>query len=129
MTTFQFSTELAPEFVQIHFIGSLLEKHQAMDLLEEVDDFIDEGKICFLLNFSKFEYLNSSGLGVLLGILARARKAGGEVLLTAVNDKLNKLLVMTRLDQVFAKASNEEEANALFNQITTNKTQLPENGH
>lgn len=129
MTAFQFDTELTSNFVQIHFKGSLLEKHQAADLLEEVDEFIAEGKNCFLLNFSNFEYLNSSGLGVMLGILARARKAGGEVLITAVNDKLEKLLVMTRLDQVFTKVANDKEANLLFNQINTNKTQSPENGH
>lgn len=130
MTTFSFDLIAHSNFLQLNLQGALLDKQQATTLLEDVEDSIEEGNHYFLLDFSALEYLNSSGLAVVLGILARARKAGGDVAIAGTNSKLNKLLVMTRLDQVFAKLQNTEQAQKLFEEIQNSTSKhKPENGH
>ncbi len=130
MTTFSFDLIVHPNYLQINLVGSLLDKQQATTLMENIEYAIEEGNHFLLLDFSALEYLNSSGLAVVLGVLTRARKAGGDVAISGTNSKLNKLLVMTRLDQVFAKVNNLEQAENLFekSRISTIKHK-PENGH
>jgi anti-sigma B factor antagonist len=90
--------------------GSLMERHEADDLLDEVNGFIAEGTTRVILELSKLNYLNSSGLNVLLNILTKMRNAGGEVVICGVNERLKTLLVITKLDAVFQLAKNCEEA-------------------
>jgi anti-sigma B factor antagonist len=90
--------------------GSLMERHEADDLLEEVNDLIAEGNTKVILELSKLDYLNSSGLNVLLNILTKMRNADGEAVICGVNDRLKKLLVITKLDAVFQLTKTCEEA-------------------
>lgn len=97
-------------FPVIALEGSILERHEADDLLEEVEELILDGETKMIIDLQNLDYLNSSGLNVLLNILTKARKENGEVVICGVNDKLKKLLVITKLDAVFKFAVNCEEA-------------------
>lgn len=46
------------------------------------------------------EYLDSIGLGVLIGALKRARETGGELVLRCTRERTLELLALTRLDTV-----------------------------
>jgi len=107
-----FEYELVDEDGVITIIpsGNLIERYQAKDLLEEVDELILEDKNFFLLNLSQLEYLNSSGLSVLLSLLTRSRKAGGELAICCISERLRKLFLITRLDNVFQVFESPEEA-------------------
>ena len=54
--------------------------------------------------------MNSTGLNVLLGILSKARKSGGEAVICAVPEKIKSLLVITKLVNVFSVVDTEEHA-------------------
>ena len=103
----------------ITFEGNLMEKYEAADLLEDVDNQIDTGCINFILDFSKLKFLSSSGLSVVLGILTRSRKKSGDVVLINVTEKLKSLLTITRLDHVFASVENITDAMTVFGNNTT----------
>jgi len=47
------------------------------------------------------EYMNSNGLNILINILTLTRSKGGEVVLANIPARINKLLVITKLDSVF----------------------------
>jgi anti-sigma B factor antagonist len=94
----------------ISFEGNLMEKYEAADLLDDVDDQIDSGRNNFILDFAQLKFLSSSGLGVVLSILTRSRKNSGDVILLNVTEKLKSLLTITRLDHVFLTAGNLTEA-------------------
>ena len=59
-------------------------------------------------------YVNSSGLGMLLGALTTARDAGGDLRLAAVPARVATLLTVTRLDGVFQSFPTAGEAAASF---------------
>ena len=81
--------------------GELLENSQGNSLLEELEKKLNDGNLNFIIDFSKLNYLNSSGLGILVRMLTKIRNKGGELYGFGLNEKVNKLLVITKLNQLF----------------------------
>ena len=94
--------------------GNLIEKNQANGLMEEIDSHSEGAHLNYVIDLSAFQYMNSTGLNVLLNILSKARKAGGEAVICAVPEKINSLLVITKLNNVFSVLENEEAAAKSF---------------
>ncbi len=90
--------------------GSLMERQEAQELLDEISEIIIYGRTRLILDLQHLDYLNSSGLNVLINLFTRARNANGEVVMCNINDKLQKLLVITKLDAVIQQTTNREEA-------------------
>lgn len=95
--------------------GELVSKEQALKMLEEVDAGIEKGDNKILLNLADLKYVNSSGLNVMINILTKARKSGGDVAICNVNKKINELLVITKLNSVFNVSDSVEKAKAVLN--------------
>ena len=55
-----------------------------------------------VVDLSDCELVDSAGLGLLLGLLRRAREAGHDVVLRGVGPSLARVLTLTGLDTVFA---------------------------
>jgi anti-anti-sigma factor len=50
-----------------------------------------------LLNFSAVEYINSTGIALIVGLLARARKSGSRLLTTGLSSHYLEIFQITRL--------------------------------
>lgn len=98
------------KYTLINLQGNLMEKNQAGELLEEVNQFALKDARNFIIDLSEFKYMNSTGLNVLLNILSSARKAGGEAVICCVPEKIKTLLVITKLVNVFSVTDNEQLA-------------------
>jgi anti-sigma B factor antagonist len=119
----EFGIDEQDGFPVIMLEGSLLERHEADDLLEEVKELIIEGNARIIIELSKLNYLNSSGLNVLLNILTKVRNADGEAVICGVNERLRTLLVITKLDAVFQIAKTCEEASQRLTLLAQPPTQ------
>jgi len=66
-----------------------------------LNDLLDENEINMELDFEKLSYIDSTGLGVLIGILKRIKK--NENMMVIKNPKKNvlKLFKITGLDKIF----------------------------
>jgi anti-anti-sigma factor len=62
--------------------------------------------------------MNSTGLNVLLMILTKARKAGGEAVLCNVSSNISSLLSVTKLNSVFSIYGSLAEAEAAFSKVS-----------
>ena len=98
-----------------HLYGELIDKEQPKPMMEEVVKTIFDGKNKILLNLKDLRYINSSGLNVLINILTKARKSGGDVAICYVNEKNKELLIITKLDSIFNVCNTIEEAITLLN--------------
>jgi len=87
----------------------LLSDYQREGILSPIEEKIDVGISLFILDLSELKLINSSGLGILITILTKARKAGGEAILTGINEQISKLLVITKLTAVFTTTKTIEE--------------------
>lgn len=88
---------------------ALVEDHER-ELLDDVTDKIKEGYNKFVIDLQNIKFVNSSGLGILLTCLTKARRAGGDVVLANIPDPVNNLLKITKLDIVFTSAPDRNAA-------------------
>jgi len=58
----------------------------------------------------KVKFMNSSGLGMLIGGLTTMRKAGGDLRIANATDKIESLLVVTKLITVFKHFHSVDKA-------------------
>jgi anti-sigma B factor antagonist len=70
-------------------------------LKNTVSAMIDEQKIKILIDLSAVDFIDSSGLGMLVTCLRSATKAGGALKITSLQDSPKNLFETTRLDRVF----------------------------
>jgi anti-sigma B factor antagonist len=71
-------------------------------LTSAVSDAIRQGHRLLVLNMRETEFMDSSGLGAMVGCLKAAREAGGDLRLGKVSDQVGEVLVRTNVDRVFA---------------------------
>lgn len=80
-----------------------------IDLEGEIDSFADEalnaayaaasqtGSAAVLLNFKNVEYINSTGIALIVGLLAQARKSGRRLLICGLSPHYQEIFQITRL--------------------------------
>jgi anti-sigma B factor antagonist len=67
-----------------------------------------------LLNLSNVSYIDSGGLGTLVGVYSTARGAGADIKLTGLGQRLRDVLQITKLVTVFEVYDSEPQAIAAF---------------
>lgn len=71
------------------------------ELKQKVIDEIESGARKVLVDFAKTTYIDSSGLGVLVSLAKKIREHGGDLRLANLNDDLQTLFELTKLDTLF----------------------------
>ncbi len=112
---FQYKTTSHDDIRIFQLFGELIDREQSKTMVDEVIDAIAKGNNKVLLNLKDLRYINSSGLNVLINILTKCRKAGGDVAICYVNEKNKELLIITKLDSIFNVCETQEDAVALLN--------------
>jgi anti-anti-sigma factor len=83
-------------------------------LHEHVKSQLEIGKRNFLFNLKDVTYLESLGLGILVGSLISVSNLGGKLKLTGLAPKLRVLFEITGLIKVFEIVGDEETAIEAF---------------
>lgn len=87
--------------VVLEFKGNVMGGPDAVSLNEKLHELIEDGKTNVVADLGKVKFMNSSGLGMLIGGLTTMRKAGGDLRIANATDKIESLLVVTKLITVF----------------------------
>lgn len=82
----------------------------APELRERITTAIDRGAIMVIVDLSDVSFIDSMGLGVLLGGMKRARARGGAIRLVVPRQDVRRIFEITLLDRVFALDSSRQEA-------------------
>ena len=85
-----------------------------VQLRQDVEDLLAEGRQKILINMQGVRMMDSSGLGELVRARENAEKAGATIKLLHVEDKVASVLEMTRLIGVFDTFNDEIDALASF---------------
>ncbi len=94
--------------------GAVMGGPDAAALNDRLHGLVDGGKRKVVLDLSGVSYLNSSGLGILIGGLTTMRNNGGDLRLAAANERVDQLLTVTRLSQVFGAHPTVDAAVASY---------------
>ena len=87
-------------------------------LRERVGNMLS-GSPKIVVNLTGVNYIDSGGLGILLGLSISARNRGGELKLVSPSKRVNDLLQRTNLDTILRVYGNDEEAVAAFRKTSS----------
>ncbi len=97
------------DVVVIEVEGQLIVGNR-QELKQKVLDEAEAGARKILVDFAGAGYIDSSGLGVLVSLAKRLRELGGDLRLANLNDDLQTLFELTKLDSLFQIADTRERA-------------------
>ena len=92
---------VAKDDVTLIEVGGQLIVGNRQLLKEQVLDQLERGDRKFVLDFSKTDYIDSSGLGVLVTLSKKIREQGGQLSLVSLSEDLRTLFELTKLDTLF----------------------------
>ncbi len=90
--------------------GNLIGETDGISITESFGEAIADNIHHFVIDLEDLQHINSSGLGVLITLLTKARKIGGELVLAKPSSYIKNLLLITKLDTIFKIHPNVEEA-------------------
>jgi anti-sigma B factor antagonist len=94
--------------------GRILLGEESQSLREKLKSLIAEGKKNIVLNMSQVEYIDSTGLGILVAAHESAKTQGATLKLSNLGARFNELLQLTKLVTVFEVCNTEAAAVASF---------------
>jgi len=101
--------------VIIELKGKIMGGPDATLLNDKLHELIDSGQNKVIVDLSKVNWMNSSGLGILIGGLTTLRNNEGDLKLSGVTERIENLLIITKLITVFETFETLEEAVQSFN--------------
>lgn len=84
-------------------------------LKDKINSIVHQGHTKILVNLAGVDYVDSAGLGELVGTYTTVTRAGGKMKLLNLTKKMRDLLAITKLLTVFETFDSEQEAIKSFN--------------
>lgn len=94
--------------------GNLMGGPETIAIHEEVKKLISQDKKKVVIDLGKVKWMNSSGLGTLMGCLTSLKNADGELKLCGATEKVKSLFIITKLITLFETYNDADEAVAAF---------------
>lgn len=92
--------EIKERILTVSIIGEI-DHHTAAPLRMEIDGLVKKySPICLILNFSKVDFCDSSGIAVVLGRYRLMRSLGGELELMDLPDNVSHIFEMADLRRI-----------------------------
>lgn len=91
-------------------VGGEIDVYTAPRLRDTIASVVTAGNYDLVIDLSAVEFLDSTGLGVLVGGLKKVRAHDGSLALVCNQDRLLKIFRITGLAKVFAIHADQESA-------------------
>lgn len=91
-------------------VGGEIDVYTAPKLRDRLVELVDAGNHHLVVNLEGVDFLDSTGLGVLVGGLKRVRSHEGSLVLVCTQQRLLKIFKITGLAKVFPLYDTVEEA-------------------
>lgn len=90
------------------FLPSELDHHNAEEIRKTADKLIEEKQIkCVIFDFQETNFMDSSGIGVLMGRYKMVYLLGGEVWAIHANARMKKILTMSGVTKIIQMYEEE----------------------
>jgi len=103
-------TDRTPSQITVHCTGTVT-SDTAQLLKATVKPLFSESKVV-VLDLTSVSYMDSSGLGTIVGLYVSAKAANSQLKLINLNQRLKELFSITRLGQVMAEGRDPNELRA-----------------
>jgi anti-sigma B factor antagonist len=105
----EITQELVGNVLVLHLEGEL-DTYNCGQLRSALVEQVEQGHSNIVVDMSGVEYIDSTGLGSLVGGLKRVSEHGGAMKIVCNNPQILKVFEITGLDKVFAIYKTQEEA-------------------
>ncbi|CUT05885.1 STAS domain-containing protein [Candidatus Kryptobacter tengchongensis] len=109
------------DVVVIEVKGNLMGGPDSQKFRELLHKLLDQGKNKVVVDVKNVKFMNSAGLGTLISGLTTMRNGGGDLKIANPTDKIESLLMITRLIKVFETYNSVEEAIESYKKRATKK--------
>ncbi|NCU18304.1 anti-sigma F factor antagonist [Pallidibacillus pasinlerensis] len=107
----QINLEYKEKQVLIVRLSGELDHHTADDVREKVSTAIEKNNIRYvLLNLEDLQFMDSSGLGVILGRYKQLKQIDGEMIICSVSPSVERLFNISGLFKIIRFEKSEDEA-------------------
>ena len=96
--------------VVIELKGNVIGGPDSEDFSKLLHTYVDEEKKNIVVDLGSVKFMNSSGLGMLISGFTTMKNGGGSLKLANATEKINSLLVITKLITIFENFNSIEEA-------------------
>ncbi|MBI5731477.1 MAG: STAS domain-containing protein [Ignavibacteriales bacterium] len=96
--------------VVIELKGNVMGGPEAQEFSDTLHKLIDDDKKNVIVDLAETKFMNSSGLGMLISGYTTMKNGGGSMKLANATEKIESLLVITKLITVFEHYTSVEEA-------------------
>ena len=93
-------------------VGREIDVYTAPKLRERITNLVNTRQVALVIDLEKVEFMDTSGLGVLVGGLKRVRTHEGSLELVCTQERLLKIFRITGLGKVFAIHGSQADATA-----------------
>jgi anti-sigma B factor antagonist len=108
-----FSTSEANQTIVIRITGKFLGSLEGQAFKDTIEELKEAGKTNVVIDLSKADFMDSSGIGALIGAFTSMKKVDGDVKLAGMQERIKNLFLLTRLlGPVFEEYDTVEEAAA-----------------
>jgi anti-sigma B factor antagonist len=106
--TLRINLDQGPAYWKLTLAGDL-DYGECAAFRMNIDRILKSAPPATIVDLSDIEYLDSSGLGLLLSLSKEYAQAGGKLVLVT-NETVDNILSLTRLNGIFATAPEMEQA-------------------
>ncbi|MBN1350639.1 STAS domain-containing protein [candidate division KSB1 bacterium] len=100
--------------VVLYLSGKIMGGPDAAILNDKLHELVEAGKTKVVADLSKVNWMNSSGLGILISGLTTMKNINGNLKLACLTERIKSLLMITKLITVFETYNTVDEAIASF---------------
>ena len=108
---------IEPDVVVLDISGRITLGRDCQDVEWAVEDLIRENTTKVIFDLSALDYVDSTGIGVIVMSVAKMTRAGGQLQLASLQPRILELLRVTKLDQVWRLYPTVAEAANAFTTV------------
>ncbi len=94
--------------------GKLMGGPETQAIHTKVKELVEGGVLKVVIDLAKVKWMNSSGLGAVMGSMTTLKNADGELKLARVTEKVKSLFMITKLITIFDTYDSVDEAVSSF---------------
>ncbi len=104
--------------VPIIALSGEMDVHTSAHLRDSVLSLLEKGARKIVINLDNVEYVDSTGLGTMVGVLKRMTEQNCKLCIVSANPLINRVFDITGLTQIFTIKPDDSEAIAALETMT-----------
>jgi anti-anti-sigma factor len=110
----KFSSRKVDGVIVFDLHGGLEGGPDSFKIRDAIKEKIEEGARKFILNLDKVSFVNSTGIGIITAVYTSIKNADGQMKISNANEKISRVMMVTKLLDVFDSYYHEQDAVKAF---------------